>query len=385
MINTILEGINIGLAYRRGKQTGAAGLLGFALFFLIAFSWKDYVYPFLEMIGLIGLAEQIGLIQEQPYMTALYVFLFWIFLCILLPLLGVVIGLPILLIIGLLSNTKYGGKIGLGILYVIFFSPLLILGAMIVVVILVLGLVIQPRSTIEYLKSKNPSYQKKTFIESGKHNEIFKEISAEDTFNRLNRIPTNGDNYYLIGLTSDHKWYVLLPSPYYFQDSIIGVRMKGILPSNGDRMDTSYEAVVNNVRFYDAFQMDMILQENTLKPTHIRRKEHLESDKPDIYRRPEKVKSTDIIQYFDVSELQEFMDFFSHIATSDYTVYMDKVQFEYIDERDAYISALLGDSQSKHYDNWLKDIQLMTASNTDVVSIMRYGRTNTWEGVSKEE
>ncbi|NRG34753.1 hypothetical protein HRF63_23110, partial [Bacillus circulans] len=70
-MNTILTFLNGFVQYRRGKQTGLAGLLGLIIFVLAVYRW-DITYPILESLKIIDFFDNLGLIYEGEPGTTLY-------------------------------------------------------------------------------------------------------------------------------------------------------------------------------------------------------------------------------------------------------------------------------------------------------------------------
>lgn len=123
-MNTFLHFISAKYQYEGQKSTGMAGFIGLALAFFVLFKWESIFYPLLDKIGLVSLATNLGLVNENPLFTAANIFgtIFFIFLFFaVVSFLSFIIGT----VFFLLGNSKFGGIV-MGTAFVILFFPLLL-------------------------------------------------------------------------------------------------------------------------------------------------------------------------------------------------------------------------------------------------------------------
>lgn len=198
-MQTILQLISAKVQYDRGVQTGLVGLIAIGLCILGVYLWSDYIYPVVDKLGLVAFAEKMGLIYEgSPIMTFWNVLIFclitilliWVlvFIAFCLMLLFLVFPYPFYAIIGLILLVFYWipEYIGKGVRNITYFC-------------------ISPSSYKEYRRLNKNKEAVKLLKDNGK------EITLEEAQERLQRLPTYGDNSFLYGVTYDRDCYVLLP------------------------------------------------------------------------------------------------------------------------------------------------------------------------------
>jgi hypothetical protein len=201
-MNTLLSIANGALQYHRGKHTGLAGLFGLAIAVLMVYQW-DHVLPVLRALGIIGFFDTIGLIEEEAAITGVNILFFFLKLYLVLSIVAIFAMILTMLLIGFLSS-NIGGTIVLGFLQILTYP---IVWLIVVFLLLFKKGPNMRRLTAEELKEKG---EKDFYDLLTPHVE---ELSLEKTLNRLNRIPTQGDEQFLLGVTEDLKLYVLLPKP----------------------------------------------------------------------------------------------------------------------------------------------------------------------------
>ena len=77
MINELLWVAGMKQQYDIQKASGLAGIMGFLTILLIALKWQDWFYPLFKKIGLVDIAQSLGLVRDGvPAMTVIYITLF---------------------------------------------------------------------------------------------------------------------------------------------------------------------------------------------------------------------------------------------------------------------------------------------------------------------
>jgi hypothetical protein len=222
MLNNLLNIADMALQYHRGKQVGLWGLVGIALVIITAAAW-DVISPIFDAIGIVSLLDRWGLIYEgAPEITAFKIIVAFIALCIAFSMIGTILLILFALLMAF-SQTKIGKYfLTAGLVLILF--PLLLISVLVIILFSI-------PYFIYSLFTKNESYNKKieeleeeSRLNRNKReiNLIFeagaKEITFEETLKRLNRIPTEGDSLFLLGISYERDIYMLLPKPYTGSD-----------------------------------------------------------------------------------------------------------------------------------------------------------------------
>jgi hypothetical protein len=221
MLRDILWAIEAKMSYDRGKETGVWGLIGIGLVILSAAYWDTILYPFFKFIGVVMIAEKLGLVSEYGGITALNVVAAIVIFYIMALFVIVVIGGPILYLIYLFSQDSIIAKTIKGLvklLTLLLASPFFILA-------FIISLLTNPKGVFEKVKNKRDEANSKRFYISNHKEEYInrdsKELTKEEISDRLNRLFMKEDKDYLIGFrkgyTKDEKdsLYVILPSPLF--------------------------------------------------------------------------------------------------------------------------------------------------------------------------
>lgn len=201
MLNTILSAANAALQYQRGKTTGLAGLAFIALALLVVFQW-DHVVPFFEWIGLIGLLDNLGLIYEgESYLTGYAIFgaVFRITIVFVLLLL---VGIVLAVLFSMLGSSNIGLAIALGIGFIVM-APFMIIWA----------IYDHFFTSAEEKKKRDEEAKERRKTPLDLIIEKSREITENEAKALLNRIPTNGDDRFLLGVSSQKDVYLLVPKP----------------------------------------------------------------------------------------------------------------------------------------------------------------------------
>jgi hypothetical protein len=116
------------LNYRRGKEAGLAGLIGFVLLGLCIYFW-DYISAFFNFIGLTAFLREHGFIAEEAGITALRIFMGWLFLCLVMAAV-IAIGLVFMFLVFMIGRNSLAMKLIKFLFkwsFYILFSPIIIL------------------------------------------------------------------------------------------------------------------------------------------------------------------------------------------------------------------------------------------------------------------
>jgi hypothetical protein len=116
------------LNYRRGKESGLAGLIGFICVGLGIYFW-DEISAFSKWIGFTAFLQKHGFIAEEAGITALRIFMGFFFLCILIVTV-LAIGLLLMMIVFMIGQNQVAISIIKFVVkwsFYILFSPLIIL------------------------------------------------------------------------------------------------------------------------------------------------------------------------------------------------------------------------------------------------------------------
>ncbi|UOQ43760.1 hypothetical protein MUN89_18030 [Halobacillus salinarum] len=215
-MNSLLHLADSALSYYRGKLTGFWGLVGILGALLIAFSWKDAVYPSLKFVGIVDLLDKWGVIAHgSPELTAFRLFIYAFVFSVTFMVIGTLI-VCLFVYLTAASQTR-AGKIFLYALFYLLFSPLFTLYGLIKLVEWVKEKKFKKNHPEEYKEKKRLEKNQGiiNLLISGECDEGEDNlITHEEAFQRLNRLPSIHDRSYLIGIGYDRECYLLLPRPF---------------------------------------------------------------------------------------------------------------------------------------------------------------------------
>ncbi|KZE67999.1 hypothetical protein AWM68_17665 [Fictibacillus phosphorivorans] len=184
--------------------------MGIIFTIFLVYQW-DHVVPVLEFLGIIDWLDSMGLIYEDAaYLTGFSIFMFAIKATIIFCIL-----VAVFLVLGIILTMIGSSSVGfflLAVPFIILFSPFLF------IYVLIKGAFETEEEKAEnrriYLEGK------KTILELIQ--ESSEELTKEQAFNRLNRLPTSGDTNFLIAVTKNEDIYLLLPNPVgvYFHEGV---------------------------------------------------------------------------------------------------------------------------------------------------------------------
>jgi len=200
-MNTILSIANGALQYHRGKQTGLAGLFGIALALLIVFQW-EHILPVLEAVGIVSFLDKHGLIYEgEPGLTGFVLLMIAYRAAIAFCIVG-----ALLIVVGLAISIFLSSEIGLRIMFPVL---ALILSPFIILYMIYYHYKV-PKNVKDQDKAKFDKMHKPV---SKVIEEASEEIDKYDVSDRLNRIPTYGDDLFFLAVTREDEYVILVPTP----------------------------------------------------------------------------------------------------------------------------------------------------------------------------
>jgi hypothetical protein len=221
MLRDILWAVEAKMSYDRGKETGIWGLVGIGLVILAAAYWETILYPFFKFIGVVSIAEKLGLVSEYGGITALNIVAAIVIFYILALLMIVVIGGPILSLIYLFSQDSIIAKSIKGLLKLI----ALLLASPFFIIAFMISLLTNPKGIYEKAKNRRKAaFNKRNYIANQIKEYINRdsvELTKEEISERLNRLFMKDDKDYLIGYSKAYSkyerdaMYVILPSPLF--------------------------------------------------------------------------------------------------------------------------------------------------------------------------
>lgn len=204
-MNLLLSVANGALQYHRGKQTGLAGLAGIALALLIAYQW-DHVLPVLDALGIVGFLNNYGLIYEgEPGLTGFVLFTIAYRAAIAFIIVGF-----IFLVIAMAIAIFTSSKAGFTILYAFIAIPL--------IPFMFIWMMYDHWKTPKAVKEE----RKLAYLDMQKEKmksideiiaETSTELTEEQVLNRMNRLPTIGDDMFLIGVSQANEYFIIFPKP----------------------------------------------------------------------------------------------------------------------------------------------------------------------------
>lgn len=247
-MNTLLHIADSAIMYRRGKQTGLAGLIGIILTLVIASNW-DKVLPVLEFLHIVSLLDSMGLIVEgAPEMTFLRIVMAAYSLSISAMVFGTIL-IAIIFTFVIFTHSEVFTKLIIGIAFIAFFPFVLLYWT---------GLLIQftidrkekrkdpegyaerkrleiNKDVIEYFINAGVDEEKKR-LEKERDKQFYRVIRGkepdenmpdmdekfqvknnvltfDEAYNRLNRLPTLGDYFFILGVTYERELCILIPKP----------------------------------------------------------------------------------------------------------------------------------------------------------------------------
>lgn len=347
-MNLLLSVANAALAYRRGRQTGLAGLFGIGIAFLIVWQWNN-ILPVLDALGVVSFFENLGLVYEgEPGLTGYAIFMSFVRLSIL-----IAVVVSILLVIGILISMIFTSDF----IFKNILVPLMMILLFPVIVVTVLYQVLFNRKKLveraeEQRKLGTPMEQLLR--------EHSKQISKEQAFLRLNRLPTIGDNFLFGAIdktrTEEQKLYILFPRPLYTESFHY---------TPGDPYSTGYgqgelNGVPITVEEYKEFKHKSEYPHGDVIPTkfHIKKGETV------------KFKFEDLGNFFEAKHHD--LEFIINNLKTEYGQYLEKVQKEYFFQKEAVLNNMYSSKDDEEkFNYWVEWAKKFDAPNEEIVKIMR--------------
>lgn len=208
------------LNYERGKEAGLAGVIGL-IFVFIGVYYRDKLYVALEYIGVIDLADRLGLINGEwtPLLVVIGIGYFFL-LVILFLLIGLVALFTLFAIVRYFEEEGGFLQKVIKFLYTYFFlCPLSLFIVLPIMFLMNPSKFIKEQVSIQSQYNTMKKYikdQKKLYINKN----VNKTLTPEAAKTYLNRLFITGDSSFLLGyIEEEDKLYILLPSPLYFKKS----------------------------------------------------------------------------------------------------------------------------------------------------------------------
>lgn len=181
--------------------------------------------------------------------------------------------------------------------------------------------------------------------------EYSEEITKEQALIRLNRLPTKGDNLFLLGKTSDDKLYMLLPRPVDVDDFF---KYK-----TGDLAGVHF-TVEKDVRTVTFDVDNRKIRCNLPEKFKINR----------IYENEIEAFPSERIISFYQTHSEEMLDHFKGYGLSKYEKYVKEIQDYYFSTKETLINTLKIITEKERVDNILNRLALFNAPNEDIVKMM---------------
>lgn len=339
-MNTLLSLANGVLQYHRGKQTGLAGLAGIGIALFVILQW-EHILPILHKLGIVEFFDNLGLIYEgEGGLTGYAIFMFIFKVCIIF-----VVAFSILLIIAAIISMVFSSNVGLiiaGAFAIVFMFPFLFLWMM-------YDHFTTPKEVREE-RIKVAREKNKPALEV--MNDSFQRIDKESVVNYLNRIPTRGDNHFLIAVTENDEMYAVIPRPRY---------------------NSEYPSIKMKVERYNEKKHKVGISEHKPKQfrityDHGNFDEKLQRDFLDYYS---KKFTVDEVSYFLKPECEDFNAFFKWITLSlGYKNYVVNVTETYLRRKQGLLDSIAKAETKEEFDNFVHVVSEMDAVNEDIVKMM---------------
>jgi hypothetical protein len=338
-MNTILSIANGFLQYHRGKQTGIAGLIGIIFALIIVFQWV-HILPILESLGIVKFFENLGLIYKGEsgltgFAILMFVFRLSLIWC---------ATLFVLLVMGILCTMIFSSDI---IFKYVILPIMIVIGFPLMLIFLLFDRIINRKKYIAERKNDIVVEQLKSLIGTPQdqllnfHSKI---IHKEQALLRLNKIPTYGDDQFLLGKTKDNILYMLLPRPLDFN------------------LEKEFEGKLYAVQLHieDYYERDYIPQ--ITKPMEFIIKPITDECKL--------VQLDDIVVFYDTQhvDMRNAMNLFTY--STKYQNYVNEQQNNYFGSKETIINKLKNTTDKEEFDHLLTLLQMFTAPNEDIVKIM---------------
>lgn len=334
-MNTLLSIANGALQYHRGKQTGLAGLLGIVVALIVAYQW-DRIFPILNAVGTVDFFKSSGLVYEgEAGLTGLAIFMFVFKLTILFVVTLILLMFITLILTFVFSNEKTALAIMMPVIYIVGFPFAIVYGLYQVI----------------FNRKKHIEEAERRRLLGTPQDQLLREhsleIPREQALARLNRIPTLGDDLFLLGLTEENKLYMLLPRPINFE--------------TGKYDAGDIEAVLLSVEKYD--------------PLKYKKKSMFEILPKQFFVRFDIqdriiIPSSKITQFLHSESEDVLRSFKNYRFTLEYTDYVKSTQSEYFKTKETILKNLKNTTENRIFDNLVNRMKMFNANNEDIVKMM---------------
>lgn len=390
MLRDLLWAAEAKMSYDRGKDTGLAGLFGIGLVILCVWKWNDIIHPLLTNIGVISFADKIGLVYEgASEMTLLRVIGFFIALCLTLAVIGVALLALFFIVCGIVYAVNQNPFLKWLLRYTLILPLKGALYAVLSPIILIEHIIIRMYRWLNpkgYAERKARAEEKRLAFVRRLDRKLISfirglwpnEVNLDEAFLRLNRLPMKGDDNFLIGITKDEKVYMLVPSPYYWKSQPISV--------NNALDDFDYSQLFHSSqeiteKYFDGLRLEFL---ETDKYEFVKEMKVTNEQKKGEYN---KVPLSSIEKIYEIKEEKrvhfdnQFKVYGQVRAYIEYTDYIQK-RYLYNLERLASLSETVDSVQYPHV---MRELVKYSASNADMIALMKNGSAIKWEGEQREE
>lgn len=225
MLNELLWLYATKRQYEMQKENGLAGLIGILVTILIIWQWNNWFYPILESVGIVSLADRIGMITGSPILTTINVLglimvLIFIFLA--------MVAIPTFIILSLMNlfGSNHNSNRPSPLQYVVSLILLPILLLLYPIIKLMKKLKLISPTTAEIYKEQNKIDTKSieesyldVFTSQEQKNDPTTSrtvISQQEAISHLNRAIASLEDMkdFIFAYSESNKtWYLLTPNP----------------------------------------------------------------------------------------------------------------------------------------------------------------------------
>lgn len=389
MLRELLWAAEAKMSYDRGKDTGLAGLFGIALVILCVWQWDDLIHPLLTNMGVVSFADKIGLVYEgASEITLLRVVGFLVALSLTLAVIGVALLVLFFIVCGIVYAVsqspflkwllRYTLLLPLkGALYVVL-SPLLLIEQIIIRSYQALN----PKG---YAERKAKAEEKRLAFIRRMDRELISyiryfnptEVRLEEAFLRLNRLPMKGDDNFLIGITQDEEVYMLVPSPYYWKTQPIS---KEDNLEDFDYNQPFLSSQKMTEKYFDGLRLEYIDAERRED-----REMKITNDQKSGEHKKVPLSSIEKIYHIREEKRVHYQGLFKlYGQVRAYIEYTDYIQKRYLYNLEKLLN-LSETVDSTQYPHVMRELVKYSASNADMIALMKNGSAIKWEGEQSEE
>jgi hypothetical protein len=209
---------------------------------------------------------------------------------------------------------------------------------------------------IKVAKSERSAMSSKSIDEMAPVNSVLEKTSEELTINqaliRLNRLPTKGDDLFLIGITEEKEYYVLLPKPMHLGLSSL---------QSGELVGVKY----NLERFW---RMEHETKK-MLEPDDLvikKAKDILEF---------ESIPSASLAKIYYTKQQDFIREFRSYNKNTVYLDYITHIQKVYFEEKESLLNKIRIETNQIQFDELVKKVKSISVPNEEIVKMMMENQT----------